>query len=202
MKTCIKCNIIKDISFFGKDKNRKDYLTVYCKECFSIIKKCINKKYSKSLKGKNARMKAKKKYISRPEIRFRANQLRRLRSKQEQRQKSLRRTFDPLYKLTCSLRTRLNHFLRTNKLQKTCKFNDYIGCSKMELFEHLEKQFKEKMTWNNHGEWHIDHIIPLASGKTEQEIYKLCHYSNLQPLWKDEHYRKTTMDFILFEGYR
>jgi hypothetical protein len=41
------------------------------------------------------------------------------------------------------------------------------------------------MSWENHGMygWHIDHIIPLASAKDEDEIYKLCHYTNLQPLW-------------------
>ena len=39
------------------------------------------------------------------------------------------------------------------------------------------------MSWDNYGKWHIDHIIPLSSAKTEQDILKLCHYTNLQPLW-------------------
>ena len=39
------------------------------------------------------------------------------------------------------------------------------------------------MTWDKMGvEIHIDHIIPLSSAKTEEELYKLCHYTNLQPL--------------------
>jgi 5-methylcytosine-specific restriction endonuclease McrA len=50
----------------------------------------------------------------------------------------------------------------------------------------LEKLFKEGMTWENHGEWHIDHIIPISKAKTAEEIYKLNHYTNLQPLWKRE----------------
>ncbi len=56
--------------------------------------------------------------------------------------------------------------------------------------EHLEKQFKEGMTWENHGlyGWHIDHIIPCASfDLTDLEQQKKCfHYTNLQPLWAKE----------------
>ena len=47
------------------------------------------------------------------------------------------------------------------------------------------------MCWENHGEWHIDHVVPLASAKTEDEIYKLNHYSNLQPLWKIDNLKKS-----------
>jgi hypothetical protein len=66
-----------------------------------------------------------------------------------------------------------------------------IGCSPECLKEHLEKQFKEGMTWDKLGKQiHIDHIIPLSSAKTEEEVYKLCHYTNLQPLWAHENLSK------------
>lgn len=55
---------------------------------------------------------------------------------------------------------------------------------------HIEKQFKEGMDWNNFGEWHIDHIIPLSSGKNREEYIKLNHYTNLQPLWAEENIKK------------
>jgi 5-methylcytosine-specific restriction endonuclease McrA len=65
-----------------------------------------------------------------------------------------------------------------------------VGITPKELKEHLEKQFFQGMSWGNYGEWHIDHIIPLSSAKTEDEIYKLCHYTNLQPLWAEDNLRK------------
>ena len=39
------------------------------------------------------------------------------------------------------------------------------------------------MNWSNYGEWHIDHIIPLSSANTKEELSLLCHHKNLQPLW-------------------
>ena len=78
--------------------------------------------------------------------------------------------------------------MKWNKKNKTIL---YIGCSLEELKLHLEKQFKPGMTWENHGEWHIDHIIPLASAKTEEDLYKLNHYTNLQPLWAIDNLKKS-----------
>jgi hypothetical protein len=48
------------------------------------------------------------------------------------------------------------------------------------------------MTWENYGlhGWHIDHMIPLVSGNTEEEIFQLCHFTNLQPLWWYENLEK------------
>jgi hypothetical protein len=82
--------------------------------------------------------------------------------------------------------------------KKDRKTFDIIGCTPQFLKEHLENQFVGDMNWNNHGlfGWHIDHIIPLSSAKTEEELYKLCHYSNLQPLWAEDNLKKSNKIFI------
>ena len=46
------------------------------------------------------------------------------------------------------------------------------------------------MTWENHGKWHIDHIIPLATAKTEKQVLKLNNYKNLRPLWAEDNLKK------------
>ena len=46
------------------------------------------------------------------------------------------------------------------------------------------------MSWDNHGEWHIDHITPISYAKTEEDVLKLNHFSNFQPLWEFDNLSK------------
>ena len=67
---------------------------------------------------------------------------------------------------------------------------EIIGCSYDFLLDYLEAKFENWMNWNNKGlyngeltyGWDIDHIIPLSSATNEEELIKLNHYTNLQPL--------------------
>lgn len=96
------------------------------------------------------------------------------------------------FKLLENLRCRIFNALRNNyKSKSTIKL---IGCSIEQLKNHLEKQFKPGMTWNNHSVkgWHIDHIKPCASFDLSKpsEQRKCFHYTNLQPLWAKENLEK------------
>jgi hypothetical protein len=82
-------------------------------------------------------------------------------------------------------------YLKIFNITKRNKTFNIVGCSPQFLKEHLENQFIDGMDWDNRGEWHIDHIIPLSSAKTEDELYKLCHYTNLQPLWAEDNLKKS-----------
>ena len=63
----------------------------------------------------------------------------------------------------------------------------------------MESQFKDGMLWDNMGEWEIDHIIPLSTAQTEDELKKLSHYTNLQPLWAGPN--RTKSNKVLKEHY-
>ena len=69
---------------------------------------------------------------------------------------------------------------------------ELVGCTRSELCKYLERQFKIGMTWDNYGEWHVDHILPCASfDLTKRTQQKKCfHYTNLQPLLASDNMRK------------
>ncbi len=74
--------------------------------------------------------------------------------------------------------------------KKGSKSQDILGCSYIEFKKYLESKFENGMSWENYGQWHIDHIIPISWGKSEQEVYELNNYKNLQPLWKFDNLSK------------
>jgi hypothetical protein len=96
-------------------------------------------------------------------------------------------------KLIENCRSRIYWALRGKNISKDSKTITLLGCSENFLKTHLESKFQPGMAWENYGQfgWHIDHIIPLSSAKTKEEIYKLCHYTNLQPLWWQDNIEKS-----------
>lgn len=138
-------------------------------------------------------------YRSRPEVRFRKNELQRSRKESpEQRKKRLdnkkvRRLCDPLFKLKETLRKSTADAFNKNRWHKCGSTEKILGISYELAKQHIERQFTAGMSWDNHGMngWHIDHKIPLASAKTEEDLRALCHYTNLQPLWAKENLEKS-----------
>lgn len=93
---------------------------------------------------------------------------------------------DPDKIIRISVRSLVKRFLKSKKSTT----NEIIGCSFEYLKYHIESKFENWMSWDNYGlyngefnyGWDIDHIIPLSSAKTEEEVVQLNHYTNLQPL--------------------
>ena len=97
---------------------------------------------------------------------------------------------NPLGKLASALRSRVYVALKRKRFYKNSPLREVLGIELDGARKHIEAKFSDGMTWANHGEWHIDHIKPLAHAKDISEPEALCHYTNLQPLWALENFRK------------
>jgi len=99
---------------------------------------------------------------------------------------------NPLAKLRHILRSRFKRALNGN-YKNGSAIRD-LGCSIEFLKSYLENKFAIGMSWENYGEWHIDHIMPLASFDLtdRDQVKQACHYTNLQPLWAEDNLKKGT----------
>jgi len=99
---------------------------------------------------------------------------------------------DPFYKFKYRLRSLIiKSFKRgQNNFTKHNKTEEILGCDSKEFVAYISSKFTEGMSVHNHGEWHLDHIIPISSAKTEEDIIKLNHYTNFQPLWAKDNFKK------------
>jgi hypothetical protein len=103
---------------------------------------------------------------------------------------AIKRATDPVFRLAVDFRCSIGLAFRNRGFRKRSKCLKILGCSFEKLKEHLEKQFFPGMTWDNRSEWHIDHIVPLASAKTEEDVTRLNHHTNLRPLWAIDNLKK------------
>ena len=99
---------------------------------------------------------------------------------------------NPQHRAAVLLRNRLNSVLSSAGAIKSARTLELLGTDKAGLIAHLEAQFQPGMTWENQGQWHIDHIRPCASfDLTDPEQQRECfHFTNLQPLWGSENCSK------------
>jgi hypothetical protein len=171
MKICRKCCIEKEFFDFHKDSQNKDGYKHSCKECCKLQDKKYYSNNCEIILGKQ-------------KIYRKTN-----RKKYNINEKKKRET-DPIFKLKKNLRTRLSEYVKLLGITKKQSTFEIVGLSPENLRIYLQERFLEGMTWNNYGEWHIDHITPLSSAKSENELYQLSHYSNLQPLWGKDNMSK------------
>ena len=97
---------------------------------------------------------------------------------------------DPLFKLKILLRSRILECFRVKNYTKRNKTINILGCSFEDFKQYIEMQWQPWMNWDNHGlyngelnyGWDLDHIIPISSAKTQEDVIRLNHYSNFKPL--------------------
>jgi hypothetical protein len=211
MKTCKRCNKRYDIELFGKNKTAKDGYRNICKECtkaalttkprdaYSVCRVCKEEKQRvnfayhtnickicKNNTEKEKRDKNRDEYNTRVRE-WRAANKDRINADKRTREKE-RRDMDPMYRLRHNLSTRL--YMAVSK--KVGNTFELVGCSKDDLVTFLEAEFEEGMSWDNYGEWHVDHVKPCCSFNLEvpEEQKKCFHWTNLQPLWARDNLSK------------
>jgi hypothetical protein len=205
-KKCSKCKEEKSLDCFYKDKQKKDGHNSHCKVCELSSKKTYYKENKDKVKEYQKENKDKLKETRKLHKEKNKDKLKdyskkyyeknkdKIKEKDSKYQKK-RKDNDPLYKLTCNLRSSISVAIKKGKGFKYGKSEELLGCTFDEVREHLENQFTEGMTWENHGlyGWHIDHIKPcdvfdLSDESQQRECF---HYTNLQPLWAKDNLEKS-----------
>ena len=94
-----------------------------------------------------------------------------------------------------NFRTAIYQVLKENSVEKNKSYFDVLQYTPEELINHLEKQFKDDMTWENYGVWHVDHKLPITSFEIQEmgdkEFMRCWSLDNLQPMWGEENIRKS-----------
>jgi hypothetical protein len=197
-KVCSKCKLELMIDEYQKDKSKKDGYRPECKLC---RKKYVDENKHR-FKEREAQYKRNDKLLNPEKYRER---YKKYRENNKEKEKQRRKTYyennkekhieysrnkwktDALYRMANNMRRRMGFFISSVEVisENKSKTFSIVGCSPKFLKEYLESMFSDGMTWENYGfyGWHIDHIIPVSSAKDEEELKKLCHYTNLQPLW-------------------
>jgi hypothetical protein len=184
MKRCARCKTEQPKELFCRYSRNPDGLHYWCAPCRKE-KAAERKQYSKDWYQRN------KEHVA--ELAARWYELNKERKWAKRRQADrARRLSDPDWAIIQRLRARLRGFLRTKATTKTRRTCSYLGCTPKQLRMYLELQFTDGMTWENRSLWDVDHIIPVswASPGNEWSMEVVFHFSNLQPLWKDENLRK------------
>jgi hypothetical protein len=199
MKTCSKCENLKSFENFYKGKLYKDGYRNICKQCvkqYEEENKESRKEYLKNYKEvnkENLKLKNKKyrEYNSDKIIQWKEinkdcfKQYRKDNKVKISNYLKKRLDNEPVFRFKNNVRRLILHSFKRGRrnFKKLDRTEVILGCKIEEFINHISKKFTEGMTLENHGEWHIDHIIPLATAKTKEDVIILNHYTNLQPLW-------------------
>lgn len=200
-KYCYKCETVKPIGEFNKNKSKPDGMGSECRECMRQYRRENRAKliiYERRYRKNHPEMKRKadKKYYAKNKDSILPRQRKWVKENSERLREYNRirgrkyRKENPSVRVAQSMRARINGVLN-GKIKSGSTF-DLIGCDRDALVQHLENQFNDGMCWDNYGEWHIDHIKPCASFDLTYpaEQSECFHYTNLQPLWALDNLRK------------
>lgn len=219
-KICLHCNLDKSYTLFKRQKDSSDGLFHMCKKCFNIWRKNHREKEEVKLKEIEERKSLKCYYTNynkiwkennKEKVKLYQNKSRNRPDRKEYEKNysreysKNRRDNDVIFKLKGNIRNYIRVSLTNKGLRKDSKTSKILGCSFEDFKIYLESKFENWMSWENYGKyngdlnygWDIDHILPLSSVCREEEVIKLNHFTNLQPLcsYTNRHIKKDSMNF-------
>lgn len=194
MKICKECNQPKPFENFSRASGGRS-INSYCKPCVSLrvkrwrenlvgdAKIAYNKKHSERQKKRLPKVLQQQRLLRKLGLNTYEKEWRKNYVKQK-------RLSDPNFKLRMNLRHRIYLALKEN--QKISSSSELLGCGIQEFRTYIQNRFREGMTWENYGQWHIDHIKPCVNfNLSDPNQQKECfHFSNLQPLWAKDNLTK------------
>jgi hypothetical protein len=219
-KNCTKCGLPKDLEEFHVSSSARDGRKPDCKVCAGARQKKYSDTHKEQIKAykeryyadpvnkENKRINDKRWATENVERKkkmdkdYAAKNKEKIRKKQKEwnsipenkewvnAYKQNKRLTDINFRLACNLRNRIRKLLKTGRPGSAVRD---IGCSLDDFKLYIEAKFQPGMTWNNYGEWHLDHIRPLCSFNLEnrEEFLEACNYKNIQPLWKLDNLTKS-----------
>lgn len=100
---------------------------------------------------------------------------------------------DPAFRLNNNISSQIRQSLHDGKEGKS--WEKLVGYSLSELMQHLESLFEDGMTWENYGDWHIDHSTPVSwfnfDSVDDADFSECWSLENLQPMWGEENIEKS-----------
>lgn len=96
------------------------------------------------------------------------------------------------------IRCLIKESIKSRSCKKDTMTAEILGCSVNEFRRHIERQFTKGMSWSNFKDWHLDHIIPISSAKSKNDVIALNHFTNFRPMWASENISKSNkMEFLI-----
>ena len=190
---CGNCNETKPISDFSKNKSNLNGHQSSCKVC----KSKSDKKYRNDPKYKDKLLEKKKEYyfnVVKTDEEYYQNILKRRRETRDYSKEYHLMKGNPLLSFKDTIRKNILSAFRRTGFDKTDSLKNteqILGCDFNLFKDYIESQFDSSMSWENHGEWHLDHKVPLALATSIEELVKLNHWTNFQPLWAKDNLQKS-----------
>ena len=183
--------------------------TKFCEVCNKALRSdailMLCREHGKKLRAKNYHTKNKAS-MNAASLKYRKDNLEKIQAYDRQRSKTTKRkkacrerekihmTYDKQFRLAKYLRTTIYAALKNNSGEG--KATEFLGCSIAEYKKYITGLFTKGMSWDNHGDWHIDHINPIFKHDLtdKEQFMKAAHYTNTQPLWAADNIAKRDLE--------